>query len=238
MQPDTDDLIFPLRFNVNEFYDVKVIDILSSQEDEIAVLWFKPLEDVKLPILDAEVYVNTKTHEVLKISGTVKNDQLNFIKFQEKNTYTKNYQLSYEMVFKKDSKNDMLIDYIKVDHAFDYYKNDAFLTNVTSTSDLMFFEHYDLVKKRRVRNRFRKKGSDWEVLNKIGYNEKFWADNPIVKRTPVEDDVIASFEKDNAFESIFLNSREQIAFMQSNLKVMYLLRISILQLEIIITIIQ
>jgi len=218
MQPDTDDLIFPLQFKIDEFYDVKIIGILSSQDGDIATLWFKPLENVIAPILDAEVMVNTKTHKVLKISGTVKNDHLKFIKFQEKNTYTEDYQLSYEMAFKKGSENDMLIDYIRVDHAFDYYKNDSFLTHVTSTSDLMFFEHYEFDKTRKIKNRFWKKGSDWEALNKIGYNEKFWEDNPIVKRTPVEDEVIASFEKNNAFESIFLNTKEQIAFMQSNLR--------------------
>ncbi len=54
-------------------------------------------------------------------------------------------------------------------------------------------------------------------MDEIGYNEKFWEDNPIVKRTPVENEVISSFEKDKAFGSIFLNSREQITFQQSDL---------------------
>jgi len=218
IQPDTDDLIFPLRFNVRYFYDIKIIDMLSSADGDIATLWFKPLENVIAPILDTEVVINTKTYDVLKVSGTVVNDHLEFIKFKEKNTFAKNYQLSYEMVFKKNSNEELLIDYIKVDHAFDYYKDEAFLTDVTSTSNLVFFEHNELDVVKRIRNRFWKRGSDWEALNKIGYNEVFWKNNPIVKRTPVEDEVIASFEKDNAFESIFLNTKEQIAFMQSNLK--------------------
>ena len=64
---------------------------------------------------------------------------------------------------------------------------------------------------------FRKNKSDWQKLDEIGYNEKFWQDNPIIKRTPVEKEVIDSFEKNGAFGSIFLNSRNQIALMQSNL---------------------
>ncbi|WP_347924836.1 carboxypeptidase-like regulatory domain-containing protein [Pontimicrobium sp. SW4] len=217
IQPDTDDIIFPLSYEVKEYYDVKIVDMLSSGDEDIAVLEFKPLPEVKTPAFEGEAYINTKTYEVLKISGTVMNDRLDFIKFREKRTYTKNYTLSYEMAFKKSSKDDLLIDYIKVDHSFDYYKGDSLVTHVSSTSNLTYFEHYDTDSPRRFRKSFKDSKSDWETLNKIGYNEKFWKDNPIVKRTPVEDEVIASFEKDNAFESIFLNTKEQIAFMQSNL---------------------
>ncbi|MCK0108962.1 carboxypeptidase-like regulatory domain-containing protein [Flavobacteriaceae bacterium S0825] len=218
IQPDTDDIIFPLSYDVKEYYDVKIVDILSSGDEDIAVLKFRPLPEVKTPAFEGEAYINTKTYEILKISGTVINDRLDFIKFREKKTYTKNYTLSYEMAFKKDIKNNLLIDYIKVDHSFDYYRNDSLLTHVSSTSNLTYFEYYDTDSPRRFRKNFRNSKSDWETLNKIGYNEKFWENNPIVKRTPVEDEVIASFEKANAFESIFLNTKEQIAFMQSNLR--------------------
>jgi len=218
IQPDTDDIIFPLSYDVKEYYDVKIIDMLSSDGDDIAVLWFKPLPNISTPAFEGEAYINTKTLDVLKINGKVVNDWLDFIKFREKRTYTKNYTLFYEMAFKKDQKEDLLIDYIRVEHSFDYYRNDNLLTHVSSISNLTFFEHYNPDSPRRFKKSFRNSKSDWETLNKIGYNEKFWTDNPIVKRTPVEDEVIASFEKNNAFESIFLNTKEQIAFMQSNLK--------------------
>ena len=218
IQPDTDDIIFPLSYDVKAYYDVRIIDMLSSDGDDIAVLRFKPLPNISTPAFEGEAYINTKTLDVLKINGKVVNDWLDFIKFREKRTYTKNYTLFYEMAFKKDQNEDLLIDYIKVEHSFDYYRDDSLLTHVSSTSNLIFFEHYSPDSPRRFKKSYRNAKSDWETLNKIGYNEKFWTDNPIVKRTPVEEEVIASFEKDNAFESIFLNTREQIAFMQSNLR--------------------
>lgn len=64
---------------------------------------------------------------------------------------------------------------------------------------------------------FSKDKSDWQKLNAIGYNQQFWRENAIVKRTPIEEEIINSFEKNNAFESIFLNSRELIALTQSNI---------------------
>jgi hypothetical protein len=65
---------------------------------------------------------------------------------------------------------------------------------------------------------FRRNKNDWQKLDEIGYNEKFWEDNPIVKRTPAEEEVIASFEKDKAFGSIFLNSKNQLVVMQSDIE--------------------
>ena len=105
----------------------------------------------------------------------------------------------------------MVIDYIKIDQEFDYYNQDVFQTNVKSSSNLTFFEYYQPTSKKRLGVQFRRGKSDWQKLNQIGYNEKFWSENPIVKRTPSEEKIITSFEVDNAFENIFLNSKERIA---------------------------
>ena len=71
--------------------------------------------------------------------------------------------------------------------------------------------------RKRLGARLSRSRSDWKELNEIGYNEKFWAENPIIKRTPVEEEVIEAFEREDAFSSIFLNSAENIALMTSNI---------------------
>jgi hypothetical protein len=40
---------------------------------------------------------------------------------------------------------------------------------------------------------------DLAAIKAIQYDPEFWANNPVVRRTPVEDEVIASFEKKGAF---------------------------------------
>jgi hypothetical protein len=40
---------------------------------------------------------------------------------------------------------------------------------------------------------------DLDAIRSIKYDPEFWANNPVVRRTPVEDEVIASFEKRGAF---------------------------------------
>ncbi len=217
LQPETEDLIFPMHSDFESFYTVGIIEQFSSGDDKIAVLWFKPKPSLQIPIFDAEVYVNTTSYDILKIVGNVKHDKLKLVKLTEKKSSWKDYMISYEIANRQDSVLKSAVDYIKIDQEFDYYKNDSLQYHAWSTSNLTFFEHYTPTSRKKLGGQFGKNKSDWQKLDEIGYNEKFWEDNPIVKRTPVEKEVIASFEKNSAFGSIFLNSRDQVALKQSNL---------------------
>ena len=217
LQPETNDIIFPLHPKYEEYYDVRVKERFQTNRGEIVVLRFSPFKFPPAPIFKGEVSVNANTNEVLKITGEVLNDDLEFIRITGKKTEKKNYKLSYDMVFKKDSILNLVLDYVKVDQEFDYYNEGNLKSHFTTTSNLLFFEHYLPTHNKRLGRQFKHGRSDWEKLNRIGYNEKFWEDNPIVKRTPVEQEVIASFEKDNSFETVFLNSKEHIASIQSNI---------------------
>lgn len=214
IQPDTEDLIFPLNSNFEFLYDVYLIEKIKSNSKEIAVLKFKPKPN-QIPIFTSDVYVNTLTNSVLKIESYLYNDDLDLVEFNEEGVSKKNYQINYEISFKENKDLGLLIDYIKVDQEFDYFKNNIFKTKVATTSNLTFFEYYNnTISKKRLGKQFKGKTSDWDKLNTIGYNNEFWENNPIISRTPTEEEVIADFEKENAFESIYINSRNQIAFTQ------------------------
>lgn len=217
-QPNTQELIFPLNPNFEKYYEPRVISMIQSGNSKIAVVHFKPKKNLKPPTFDGEVYIDTKTYDVLKITGALSNDDLTLTKLStKKNSRWKDYMISYEIAYRKDSTLKAVLDYIKVDQEFDYYVDNRFQFRATSTSNLVFYEHYNPSSNKRLGNRLSSGQSDWEKLDEIGYNEKFWEENPIVKRTPIEKEVIGSFEKENAFNSIYLNSAENIALMASNL---------------------
>ena len=217
-QPVTDEIVFPLNVDLDSYYNVSVDDMINSDEGKIAVLKFTPIKGIETPILSGEAYINTTTNDVLKITGNIDKDNLKLIRLNEKNTSKKNYNLTYEIVFKKNNTEKLVIDYIKVDQDFDYYREDQLVTHMSATSNLTFFEYYTPTSRKKLGRQFKRKDSDWDKLNQIGYNKDFWENNPIVKRTPVEKEVINAFEKQDAFGSIFLNSKEQITLIQSKLK--------------------
>jgi hypothetical protein len=216
VQPDTEDIYFPLNFNLDALYDIRTLKKIKTDNGEMAVLLFKPRSDVETPIFEGKLTIDTATFDVLKVEGKIARDDLDLIGFTHKNSTKKNYNIAYEIVYRKDSVLDVVIDNIKVNQSFDYYLNDVIQTNVETVSNLTFYEYYSPVNQKKLGKSYRGQ-SDWQKLNLIGYNKKFWEDNPIVKRTPIEKEVIASFEKENSFESIYLNSRDQIALSQTDI---------------------
>lgn len=217
LQPNTNELIFPLREDFESFYQVNITEILQSEKRKIAQLRFKPLPQNVAPSFRGEIHIDMATYDIMKIKGTLSRDDLNLVKLTTKEGSWKDYQISYDINYKRDDLNQPLLDYIKVDQAFDYYQNDSLQYHSKTTSNLTFYEHYTATSKKRLGGRFKAGKSDWKKLDEVGYNELFWANNPIVKRTPIEEGVIASFEKNNAFSSIFLNSAENIAVQNSNI---------------------
>lgn len=216
-QPDTEDVIFPFHPELETYYNVTIKDVFNNGGNEITILRFSPKPDVIIPIFRGEAYVNAKSNQLLKLSGIILNDDVELVRLAERKAIKKNYQLAYDLVFKQDSKGELMFDHMKVDQKFDYFKGEVFYNHVSSTSNLVFYEHYTPETKKRLGRQFRRSNSDWENLDEIGYNKTFWEENPIVKRTPVENEVIDAFEKENAFESIFLNSQGQISLLQSKI---------------------
>lgn len=67
-QQNSEDLIFPLRDNIDHFYNVKVIEKTTTKNGTIVLLDFRPYEKIKSPILEAEAYINATTNEVNQLS--------------------------------------------------------------------------------------------------------------------------------------------------------------------------
>ncbi|WP_273568736.1 TonB-dependent receptor [Maribacter halichondriae] len=215
LQPDTDELIFLLRDDFEIFFNLSIIDFIQSGENKIAIINFKPLQANATPTFEGEVFIDTESHDILKIKAKLSRDDLKLTRLTTENGSWKDYEIAYEIIYKKDSAS--ILDYIKVDQAFDYYRNDSLQYHTATTSSLVFFEHYTPTSRKKLGGRLKRNQSDWDKLDDIGYNQEFWANNPIVKRTPIEEEIISSFEKDMAFNSIFLNSAENIGVMDSDI---------------------
>lgn len=75
---------------------------------------------------------------------------------------------------------------------------------------LTFYEHYTPVKNKNLGGAINYSTSDAEVIDGIGYNAAFWDQNPIVKRTPLEEALIKDFELNQAFGTVFMNNEEEV----------------------------
>ena len=211
VQPKTEDLIMPLSELVNEQFDLRTERILSVNNRKVAIISFKKKEGIPYPALEGELSIDVDTYEVLKMRGDIADDKLNFITLKGKSGSWKNYVVSCELAFKPLENGKLALDYMQLQQNFDYYFDGVFTNKIETKSFFTYYEYYDPPKKKKLGGRLMKFNQrDSDVLDAIGYNQLFWDENIIVKRTPIEAEVTEAFERSRAFGSIYLNNKDQL----------------------------
>ncbi len=209
IQPKTNDVIFPLRPNPEEYYTISIDQIKKSKHQEIAILKFQSKKEISTPIFEGYLYVDLKSFDVYKVKGSINNDNFEVIKFSKKKASYKNYSLSYDLNFVNNGKEEIVLDYLKVDQSFTYLKENKSNQKVSTSSLIKFFTYED-----KVNNEKNNSKGNWKKLNDFKYNVNFWRNNPIVKRTTTERNLSDDFEKKYAFDALFINNRKQITSQQ------------------------
>ncbi len=210
VQPETEDLIMPVSDKVREQFYLITDQIMAVNERRVAQIRFEKKETITFPAMKGEIWIDADSYEVLKLSGVIENDDLKFITLKGKSSSWKNYQVSCELAFKP-LDEDLALDYVRLNQQFDYYVDDVYTNKVETTSFLTYYEYYTPPKMKKLGGRLlRFRQRDADVLDNIGYNQLFWDENIIVKRTPVEAEVIQDFEEERAFGSIYLNNKNQV----------------------------
>lgn len=209
-QPETDQFVMPVNEQVRELYYLNISELIDVDGRKVATVHFTPREEVSIPAMTGKLFIDIEQYDILKLQGQFKNDELDFISLTNENGSWKDLVLDFEVVYNPRGE-DLLLDYITVHQSFDYYLDEEYRHTVDTKSFLTYYEYYQPERFKRLGGRLiRSSRSDREILNRIGYNRRFWEDNPVVLRTPVEEEVIASFEEQDAFGSIYLNDRQQV----------------------------
>ena len=213
VQPQTDKLLLPLNPNVKSLFDLQLKEVIDHRNHKIAVIQYQPRQGIGHPAPSGEIYLDTKTYQVFKVTGAFHDPSVDIIKLNGNKSSWKNFLLDFEISFDKaPDGNQMQMSYIKMGHSFDYYVNKQFSGHIHTASTLTFYEYYNPPKDKKLGGNLALETADVDAINAAGYNPAFWAENPIVLRTPMEEGLVQDFDKSNAFASIFMNSANQIAF--------------------------
>lgn len=189
-------VIFPINKDYRKYYEVDIWDFIERAEGgTIAIINFTPLLYGE-PVFQGQVYIDTKTYDILRISGTIPHNMgLVFNKPSDRADFTVySFDMNYEI-----HEGIAVLRSGRVECELNYIRDGVFARHVKVSGH---FFVYELSNKKPKRVKFEDNTPEFSSLKDIinaDYNPSFWEGNPIVKRTPVEESVIESFESSNAF---------------------------------------
>ena len=210
-KPDVEYFALPIQENPEEYFDLKVSKIINEDDGQILVMDFWPAEerDLGFSVLRGQLYIDINTYDVIRMKGVFDDDNFRMVTFNAVQGDIKEYELGVDISFKR-SEDQLLLDYISVNQQFDVHESADKIVPVRTKSTLVCYEYPD--KKLDLATRYNNAG-DRENIEAINYDKQFWENNPIVKRTPVEKEVIADFERNRKFGSIYFNNKNQVSFL-------------------------
>ena len=185
-----------LSANTVKNYILELKGLLDQDSTTIAEISFETRPEINYQS-SGTIWINIETNKIVRY----KMMQPNFtVKSSNPNQKFKNPKLSVDMVFQPS--DDALVsplDHMQVDLTADLVTGTKTGTVPLSVTSFTYF--YDTsTKPTNVRYaRPSLDDRDLETIRSIRYDPEFWANNPVVQRTPVEDEVVASFEKKGAF---------------------------------------
>jgi len=194
-------------FNVNHFdrFSYSIKNYFEKDGVKYALLEYKPLDSLNRDFFHGSFTVNLLTNSVVNFDACTRSnlgaDTLAFVK--DGKTVNKiiatNHSFLWSIHF-SDLSEGILLEYINVMGSFDWMKGEK-LETTKLRSTLIVFERDSRNKKGLKEPDI--KQNDIAAVKKIRYNPKFWKDNPVVKRTQSEEDIISHFEKSNSFGNYF-----------------------------------
>ncbi|WP_022822705.1 carboxypeptidase-like regulatory domain-containing protein [Hymenobacter norwichensis] len=182
--------------NTVKNYLLELKGLLDQDSSTIAEISFETRPEIKYRV-EGTIWIDIETNKIVRY----KMMQPNFTaKSSNPNQKFKNPKLSVDMVFKpSDDAPVSPLDHMQVDLTADLVTGTKTGTVPLSVNSFTYFYDTSTTPTKIAYARPNVDDRDLETIKATKYDPEFWANNPVVQRTPVEDEVVASFEKKGAF---------------------------------------
>ncbi|GHT09393.1 hypothetical protein FACS189426_07670 [Bacteroidia bacterium] len=179
-----------LQPNFETIYEIKIDNRFFSEENgDIIVLDFvpKPKSKEKLTLLSGKLYIRESDLSIVRMEG-VSNQKI-------KASGIKNQSLSFSVNYRDGLNGYPQVETVKIETDYNFIiKKKTHKAHIVSTLFAVdqYYNPSDNTRKSETLNLV-------EIIDKMKYHPEFWRNNPIVKRTAVDEKIIKSFENSNAF---------------------------------------
>lgn len=186
------------NYDVSQYYDFKIEKFINEGTNaEIAIIKCLSKKTKKNECyFDGVVLIQTSNFNIVKIQG----DIFNLMNFTgPAKIYFKGIHL--DMNFKESSSTESsLLDYGSFTLMLEFKDNFLIKRKITENVKLILYkiEDHPVIPLKPFDSR-----DDLEIIKNTKYDPTFWFNNEVVHRTPLEKEVISSFEKQKKFGNYF-----------------------------------
>lgn len=188
----------PFTRNFRDFYNLDY-DVMGDGNNRLVAVRFIPKPEITEPILDVTLYVDEQTHRLRKMEGGMRNVRINhydYVVEQKDSVKTMKKKLSHVFstfnltVNMTEERGFVEVQSVYIDEQHERYGKQFF------TRSILFNTGSQKVSEGRQMWKY---GDLHDYIDEQGYDQQFWHDNEIVRRTPVEQKVMELFEHQNLF---------------------------------------
>ena len=192
--------LLPLRADAGDHFDFAIVDRMAMGDRTVAKVAFEPT--TKKPAPRGHVFIDEETFDVLRYVFTFpEGSGFEPIVMYGKGHRAERQELHFLMTFREALDGEVLPAVIEVDAAYDYVQPDHPRRRIRMRSQLVFFSYHPSPPVGGLAAST-KNPSDYSQVNARPYDPAFWANNPVLARTPIEEEVIRSFEEAGAFGNL------------------------------------
>ena len=191
-------VLLPLSKEGLGAYDFEILNLFIEGDQEIVEISCQPHAGLKKPAFEGRVFIDRSRKQIMKLSGIIRTGSDGFdLTLNRKPIPYHDAVLSLEIVYTNSPGDRYQLSHIKADLQLLYQiGSEQYTAKVSSLCTL--FDYATTLKDVHFK-KIRIKTNDLKTIQSAPYNPEFWKNNPIVKRTPLEEDIVRSFESEGAF---------------------------------------
>ncbi|MDR0866024.1 MAG: carboxypeptidase-like regulatory domain-containing protein [Candidatus Symbiothrix sp.] len=185
------EIITCLQPNFDQIYYVEMEDRIYSEEGDILVLNFQPKKEENKAIISGKLYVKETDLAIVRFEGSV------YMPMTIHNAKRKESQMgtfTFRINYKEQPDSYPIVETVNCT-----LSNNISIKNVKHNFQVVSTLFWVEQNSGKSGKKLDSKDKLIEKINKTKYDSEFWKNNPIVKRTKVEENVIKTFENRNAF---------------------------------------
>lgn len=184
-------------YDISSFYEFSITNLINEgTEDEIAVVKCVSKKEKKgSEYFNGEILIKTSNYTILKIHGGL----TGHIKFSGKLSESTN-TIHLNINFKEQEGNIPVLEYANLTLDMKIKRASLGYRKVKEDVKLIFYEQ-----EKSPSSGLKKAESkdDVQLIKDTAYDPEFWKNNEIIRRTPLEKEIIRSFEKNKFFGNYF-----------------------------------